>query len=85
MNNHSYHASKLPVIQLCLDVFSLQQNDFAEPQLAPDTDYAALAEACGGAGRVVDSPQHMEEAIRWALAETGQGRYAVLDVRLPQP
>lgn len=84
LNNHSYRASKLPVMRLYPNGISVREKDFAETQLGPDIDYAALAGACGGAGRAVDTPQHMEEAIRWALVEAGQGRCAVLDVRLPQ-
>lgn len=30
------------------------------------------------------TPAQMREAIGWVLDEAGQGRYAVLDVRLPQ-
>jgi acetolactate synthase I/II/III large subunit len=85
LNNHSYWASKLPVIDLYPDGVSVRANDFPETQLTPDTDYAALAEACGGSRKIVHTPQDMGEAIRWALANTDQGRCAVLDVRLPQP
>jgi acetolactate synthase-1/2/3 large subunit len=85
LNNHSYWASKLPVMELYPDGVSVQTNDFPETQLTPDTDYAALAKACGGTGRTVHTPQDMDDAVRWALAEADQGRCAVLDVRLPQP
>jgi len=85
LNNHSYWASKLPVMDLYPDGASVQANDFPETQLTPDTDYAALATACGGAGQVVHMPQEMGEATRWALNEVDHGRCAVLDVRLPQP
>lgn len=85
LNNHSYSASKLPVIQLYPDGVSVQTNAFPETQLTPDTDYAALATACGGAGRAVHTPHDMGDALRWALSEADHGRCAVLDVRLPQP
>lgn len=77
--------SKLPVIQLYPDGVSVRANDFPETQLTPDTDYAALAKACGGTGQTVHRPQDMGDAIRWALAEADQGRCAILDVLLPQP
>ena len=67
------------------DGVSVQANDLPETQLTPDTDYAALAKACGGTGQTVRTPQDMGEAIQWALGEADQGRCAVLDVRLPQP
>ncbi|OBI06690.1 acetolactate synthase [Mycobacterium sp. E2462] len=85
LNNHSYWASKRPVMDLYPDGISVRENDFAETQLAPDTDYAALAAACGGSGRVVPSADDMAEAVAWALAEADAGRCTVLDVRLPQP
>lgn len=84
LNNQSYLASKLPVLNLYPDGVSVRDNDFPETQLTPVTDYAALAEACGGSGRVVHTPQDMGDCLRWALTEAGEGRCAVLDVRLPQ-
>jgi acetolactate synthase-1/2/3 large subunit len=85
LNNHSYRASKVPVMELYPDGVSVRANDFLETQLTPDIGYAALAQACGGAGRTVHTPQEMDSAIRWAIAETDRGRCAVLDVVLPQP
>jgi acetolactate synthase-1/2/3 large subunit len=85
LNNHSYRASKLPVMDLYPGGASMRNDDFPETQLTPDTDYAALAKACGGSGQTVHTPQQMEHAVQWALAETEQGRCAIVDVRLPQP
>ncbi|OBI96244.1 thiamine pyrophosphate-requiring protein [Mycobacterium sp. 1465703.0] len=85
LNNQSYLASKLPVQGLYPNGVSVRENDFPETRLTPDTDYAALAKACGGSGRSVQTAAEMSEAIKWALAEADQGRCAVLDVRLPQP
>ncbi|WP_254658386.1 thiamine pyrophosphate-dependent enzyme, partial [Mycobacterium avium] len=84
LNNHSYLASKTPVTELYPQGISVRDNDFPETRLTPETDYAALARACGGSGRDVHTPAQMREAIGWALDEAGQGRCAVLDVRLPQ-
>ncbi len=85
LNNQSYLASKLPVMDLYPDGVSVRENDFGETQLTPDTDYAALATACGGSGRTVHTPAEMTKAVEWALAEADQGRCVVLDARLPQP
>ncbi|OBJ41967.1 hypothetical protein A5621_08520 [Mycobacterium colombiense] len=63
---------------------SVRENDFGETRLTPDTDYAALAKACGGGGRSVHTPAEMSDAVGWALGEADHGRCAVLDVRLPQ-
>jgi acetolactate synthase I/II/III large subunit len=75
----------MPVMSLYPDGVSVQDNDFPETQLTPETDYAALAKACGGAGQTVHTPQDMGDAIRWALDEVNEGNCAVLDVHLPQP
>lgn len=85
LNNHSYLASKLPVMELYPHGVSVRENDFPETRLTPAIDYAALARACGGSGRGVTTPAEMREALGWALAEADQGRCAVLDVQLPQP
>ena len=47
----------------------MRANDFPETELTPDTDYAALAKACGGAGATVQNLGEVADAIRWALAE----------------
>lgn len=83
LNNQSYLASKLPVMDLYPDGMSVRENDFGETRLTPDTDYAALATACGGSGRTVHTPTEMTKAVEWALAEADQGRCVVLDARLP--
>ena len=67
------------------DGASVQANDFPQTQLTPDSDYVALAMACGGTGQTVHTPQDIGDAVRWALSEADQGHCAVLDVRLPQP
>jgi acetolactate synthase-1/2/3 large subunit len=85
LNNHSYYASKRPVVSLYPDGAAVAAQDFVETELTPETDYALLAQACGGVGRVVDSPGDVADAVRWALDESGRGRCAVLDVRLPAP
>lgn len=84
LNNRSYLASRLPVMGLYPGGVSVRENDFGETWLTPDTDYAALARACGGSGRSVHTPAEMSEAIGWALGEADQGRCVVLDVRLPE-
>jgi acetolactate synthase I/II/III large subunit len=63
----------------------VRANDFPKTELTPDTDYAALAKACAGAGATVQNLGEVADAIRWALARTGEGRCAVLNVLLPQP
>ncbi len=85
LNNASYWASKAPVVELYPDGASVRADDFPETELTPATDYAALAAACGGVGQTVHSRDEMGDALRWALAESDQGRCAVLDVRLPRP
>jgi acetolactate synthase-1/2/3 large subunit len=83
LNNHSYNASKRPVQGLYPHGASVAADDFPETELSPDTDYALLARACGGEGRKVDSPAEVGDAMRWALAESAQGKCVVLDCQLP--
>lgn len=85
LNNHSYFASKLPVMQLYPNGTAVGEDDFAETALTPELDYATLATACGGAGQVVDRSEDVSDAIHWAIGETAQGRCGVLDARLTQP
>jgi acetolactate synthase-1/2/3 large subunit len=85
LNNHSYSASKRPVQNLYPDGAAVATGDFPETQLTPDIDYPLLARACGGAGRAVERPGDVPDALDWALAEAAQGRCAVIDVRLPKP
>lgn len=85
LNNHSYWASKLPVMQLYPTGASVRSDDFPETRLTPEMDYVMLAKACGGVGQAVDRPHDMGDAIRWALAQAQQGMCVVLDARLPQP
>jgi acetolactate synthase I/II/III large subunit len=85
LNNHSYYASKRPVLNLYPDGAAAAAQDFPETELAPGLDYALLARACGGDGRSVETPADVEEAVRWALDVAARGRCAVVDVQLPRP
>jgi acetolactate synthase-1/2/3 large subunit len=83
LNNHSYHASRRPVERLYPGGASARRQDFPETDLTPETDYALLAQACGGVGRVVEWPGDAGDALAWALEQAAAGCSAVLDVRLP--
>jgi acetolactate synthase-1/2/3 large subunit len=85
LNNRSYYASRRPVLNLYPGGAAATAGDFPETELAPATDYALLARACGGDGRVVDRPADLGDALAWALEQAGQGRCAVLDAQLPRP
>ena len=85
LNNHSYYASKRPVQSLYPDGAAAGADDFPEADLSPEPDYALLARACGGDGRVVETPGDAGDALRWALGRAAEGVCVVLDVRLPRP
>src|SRR5262249_48252097 len=56
LNNRSYYASKRPVLSLYPEGAAAAAGDFPETELSPAIDYALLARACGGDGRVVEAP-----------------------------
>ena len=85
LNNHSYYASKRPVQTLYPEGAAALGDDFPEADLTPELDYVTLARACGGDGRVVESPAEVGEALRWGLRLASDGCSVVLDVRLPRP
>jgi len=85
LNNRSYYASKRPVLRLYPEGAAAAAGDFRETELSPAIDYALLAQACGGDGRVVEAPADLGAALTWALGEADQGMCTVLDARLPRP
>jgi len=48
----------------------------------PTPDYAAVAQACGAYGRMVEDPADVLTALREAIDQVRSGRPAVVDVRL---
>ncbi|HZV48211.1 MAG TPA: thiamine pyrophosphate-requiring protein [Candidatus Dormibacteraeota bacterium] len=85
LNNGSYRASRLPVMNLYPEGAATRRSDFPETDLRPSLDHTLLARACGGDGAVVESPAELGDALAWALETVDCGGCAVLDVRLPAP
>lgn len=59
-----------------------KQLDAFESVLAPDMDFARVAEAAGAYGERLTDPAQVEAAIARCLAALGEGRSAVLHVRV---
>ncbi|MGH3389542.1 MAG: thiamine pyrophosphate-requiring protein [Actinomadura sp.] len=85
LNNRAYRASKLPVQRLYPKGSADTENDFPETELTPAADYVQLARAYGGDGVVVERPEDLKNALERCLEVQGDGRCAVIDVRLPIP
>jgi acetolactate synthase-1/2/3 large subunit len=83
LNNQAYRASKLPVQRLYPKGSADSGNDFPETELTPAADYVQLARAYGGDGEVVERPEDLPAALDRSLEVQGNGRCAVIDVRLP--
>jgi acetolactate synthase-1/2/3 large subunit len=83
LNNQAYRASKLPVQKLYPKGSADSGNDFPETELTPAADYVQLARAYGGDGEVVTRPEELPAALERCLEVQGDGRCAVIDVRLP--
>jgi thiamine pyrophosphate-dependent acetolactate synthase large subunit-like protein len=50
--------------------------------IMPPPDYAAIAQACGAYGRMVEDPDDVIPALKEGLAQVRRGKAAVLDFRL---
>jgi acetolactate synthase-1/2/3 large subunit len=81
-NNQSYGAIRTIVESLLETPLSDEMGSFAGVDISPPANYALLAEACGGYGRMIDDPSELLPALKEAMAEVRDGRLAVIDVRL---
>jgi acetolactate synthase-1/2/3 large subunit len=50
--------------------------------IKPSPDYALVAQACGGYGRVVENSEDLKPVLTEALEQVHQGKAAVVDVRI---
>jgi acetolactate synthase I/II/III large subunit len=83
LNNQAYRASRLPVERLYPGGAGAAEGSFPETDLSPAPDYAGLAAAYGGGGRVVNDTAELAGAVEHCLALEAAGRCGVIDVRLP--
>ena len=83
LDNHAYHASKLPVQRLYPGGAADAEGSFPETDLAPAPDYVQLARAYGGDGLVVTQPEDVPMALRHCLKLQAENRCSVIDIKLP--
>lgn len=82
-NNQSYGFQKKLVGEIGdIEKFSDEMAFEAGTDIVPPPDYASIAQACGGYGRIVEDPHDILPALKEALRQISSGRPAVLDVRL---
>jgi acetolactate synthase I/II/III large subunit len=81
-NNQSYGAIRKIVERMSETEISDEMATYAGLDISPPADYAMIARACGGYGRIVADPRNVRPALREAMEAVRQGRLALLDVRL---
>ncbi|MFC1900118.1 thiamine pyrophosphate-dependent enzyme [Chloroflexota bacterium] len=50
--------------------------------MVPSPDYAMVARACGGWGRMVEDPAELMDVLREGLEQVRQGKPVLIDVRI---
>lgn len=81
LDNSGWAAVKEATLRMYPDGDAQQQNEFAS-MLAPDMDFARLAESAGAFGERLTDPAQVDAAIGRCLAALDEGRSAVLHVRV---
>jgi len=83
LNNQSYGCIKWLVQRTSGEKKLSDKMAFeAGVDFVPPPDYAAVAQACGAYGRMVEDPADVLQALRKAIDQVRGGRPAVVDVRL---
>src|SRR5690606_23469526 len=81
LDNTGWAAVKEATLRMYPDGDAREQDEYAS-RLAPDMNFAKLAESAGAYGELLDDPAQVEEAIGRCLAMVGAGRSAVLHARV---
>jgi acetolactate synthase-1/2/3 large subunit len=81
-NNQSYGVVRGIVQRLYMTELSDQMAFEAGAAIMPPPEYALVAQACGGYGRMVADPADVLPALKEALKQVRNGKPAVVDVRL---
>ena len=64
------------------DCYSEKTGDWVGANISPPPDYALIAKACHGYGKMVEEPSELMPALKDALEQVRNGKAAVLDVRI---
>lgn len=81
LDNSGWAAVKAATLRMYPDGEAHQQNEYAS-LLAPDMNFAQLAESAGAHGELLEDPADTEAAIARCLAAVRGGRSAVLHARI---
>src|SRR5690606_15396570 len=81
LDNSGWAAVKAATLRMYPDGEAHQQNEYAS-LLAPDMNFAQLAESAGAHGELLEDPADTEAAIARCLAALRGGRSAVLHARI---
>jgi acetolactate synthase-1/2/3 large subunit len=60
-------------------------NEYLGVDIAPSPNYAKLAEAFGSSGEKIEKPDDVRLAMKRALRQLKQGKFALLDVVIDSP
>jgi acetolactate synthase-1/2/3 large subunit len=82
-NNQAYNAVKNMIRgTFGDDNYSEKAGDWVGAKISPPPDYAMIAKACYGYGKMVEEPSELLPALKDALDQVRNGNAAVLDVRV---
>jgi acetolactate synthase-1/2/3 large subunit len=81
-NNQAYNAVKNMIRGSYGDDTYSETGDWVGASISPSPDYALIAKACHGYGRMVEEPSELMPALKDALDQVRNGKAAVLDVRI---
>jgi acetolactate synthase-1/2/3 large subunit len=82
-NNRMYNAPRMGVRGVDGgQSYSEKTGLWVGSDIKPSPDYALVAQACGGYGRVVEKPEDLKQVLIEAFEQVHQGKPAVVDVRI---
>ena len=85
LNNGGYMAMKGEQHHFYPEGWAATHKTYLGVDIAPEPDYAKMAEAFGGYGEILAEPGEIGPALNRALQQVVQGRVALLDVILDTP
>jgi acetolactate synthase-1/2/3 large subunit len=79
-NNHGFESQKWNVLHYFPDGAAVRTRNWGGQPITPTPQYSKLAEAYGGYGERVQTPDEIAPALARALRAVREGRLALLDV-----
>ena len=85
-NNHGYLSQQSGIPHYYPDGHAVKSGNYSGTAIKPGPDYASLAPIYGGYGERVEKPAQVRAALQRGLKAVGEGKLALLDMRLaPTP